>query len=120
MPVLPAASADPLAFVQGSHNRASPHSLRRFLSRSCPTRWGAERTGMWKSFLLAAGVFACIVGVELLVIDSAVIQPLDGRGGPQVFTAPDWAPWSLISAGAVTVLNFFSLPTKAVKDFSKI
>jgi hypothetical protein len=75
---------------------------------------------MWKSFFLAAGVFACIVGVELLVIDSAVIQPLDGRGGPQVFTAPDWAPWSLISAGAVTVLNFFSLPTKAVKDFSKI
>jgi hypothetical protein len=37
-----------------------------------------------------------------------------------VFTAPDWAPWSLISAGAVTVLNFLSLPTKAVKDFSKI
>ena len=38
------------------------------------------------------------------------------RGGPQVFTAPDWAPWSLISGGAVTILNFFSLPTKAMKQ----
>ena len=71
---------------------------------------------MWKSFFLAAGIFACMVGVELLVIDSAMLLPVDGRGGPQVFTAPDWAPWSLISGGAVTILNFLSLPTKAMKQ----
>lgn len=71
---------------------------------------------MWKSFFLAAGIFACMVGVELLVIDSAMLLPIDGRGGPQVFTAPDWAPWSLISGGAVTILNFFSLPMKALKQ----
>jgi hypothetical protein len=45
-----------------------------------------------------------------------MLLPVDGRGGPQVFTAPDWAPWSLISGGAVTILNFFSLPTKAMKQ----
>jgi len=39
---------------------------------------------MWKSFFLAAGVFSCIVGIELLIIDSAVVLlPLDApRGGP--------------------------------------
>ena len=67
---------------------------------------------MWKSFYLAAGIFACLLGVELLVIESAVILPVDGRGGPRTFSAPDWAPWSLISAGAVTILNFCTLPTK--------
>lgn len=67
---------------------------------------------MWKNFCLAAGIFACLLGVELLLIESAVILPVDGRGGPQTFSAPDWAPWSLISAGAVTILNFGTLPTR--------
>lgn len=58
---------------------------------------------------LATGIFACVVGVEMLLIDSAIVLPIDGRGTPRVFTAPDWAPWSLISAGAVTVLHFCSL-----------
>ena len=65
---------------------------------------------MWKSFCLAAGIFACAIGVEMLLIDSAVIRPLDGRGGPWTFTAPDWAPWTLLSVGAVTVLHYVSLP----------
>lgn len=71
---------------------------------------------MWKSFFLAAGVFSCIVGIELLIVDSAMILPLDGRGGPRLFTAPDWAPWTLISAGAVTVLHFATLPKGLVKE----
>jgi len=71
---------------------------------------------MWKSVFLAAGIFACVAGVELLLIDSAVILPVDGRGDPRVFTAPDWAPWSLISAGAVTILHFCALPAAAGKS----
>jgi hypothetical protein len=67
-------------------------------------------TIMWKSFSLAAGIFACVVGVEMLLIDSAVILPLDGQGSPHTFTAPDWAPWTLLSVGAMTVLHFVSLP----------
>ncbi|NBW95785.1 MAG: hypothetical protein EBR28_03405 [Planctomycetia bacterium] len=75
---------------------------------------------MWKSFFIAAGIFCCVVGLELLVIDSAVILPLDGHGGPRVVTAPDWAPWALISAGAVTLLNFGSLPLKPANPISKL
>lgn len=67
---------------------------------------------MWKSFFLAVGTFACIVGIELLVIDSAVVLPPDGRGGPTYFTAPDWLPWSLISAGTIMVLHYVTLPRK--------
>lgn len=71
---------------------------------------------MWKSFFLAAGVFSCIVGIELLIIDSAVVLPLDGRGAARLFSAPDWAPWTLISAGAVTVLHFATLPKGLLKE----
>jgi hypothetical protein len=70
---------------------------------------------MWKSVFLAAGIFACVAGLELLLIDSAVVLPVDGRGEPTVFTAPDWAPWGLISAGAVTILHFCALPSAAGK-----
>jgi hypothetical protein len=46
----------------------------------------------------------------MLLIDSAVVRPLDGSGGPQTFTAPEWAPWTLLSVGAVTILHFCKLP----------
>lgn len=69
---------------------------------------------MWKSFFIAAGIFACLLGLELLIVDSAVVLPLNGHGTTKVFMAPDWAPWTLISAGAITLLNFGSLPLKTV------
>jgi hypothetical protein len=65
---------------------------------------------MWKSVFLACGIFACILGVELLVIDSAVLVPLSGRGEASTFRAPDWAPWTLLSVGAATILHFCQLP----------
>ena len=61
---------------------------------------------MWKSVFLASGIFATLLGIEMLLIDSATIVPLDGRGAPRHFAAPDWAPWTLLSAGAVTILHF--------------
>ena len=61
---------------------------------------------MWKSVFLASGIFATLLGVEMLLIDSAMVIPLDGHGSPRHFTAPDWAPWTLLSAGAVTILHF--------------
>jgi len=63
---------------------------------------------MWKSVFLAAGFFSCLVGAELLVIDSASVKPINGSGQVREITAPDWAPWALISAGAVTLLHFGS------------
>lgn len=64
---------------------------------------------MWKSFCLAAGIFALVLGVEMLVVDSAVVMPLLGDGQPRQVAAPDWAPWTLISIGAMTILQFVSL-----------
>lgn len=66
-------------------------------------------TPMWKSFLLAAGIFACVLGVEMLLIDSAVVVSLGG-GGATTFRAPDWVPWTLLSVGAATILQFYHLP----------
>ncbi len=61
---------------------------------------------MTRSVLLAAGVFACVVGLEMLLVDSAVLLPIDGKGPAKTFSAPDWAPWTLISVGAVSILHF--------------
>lgn len=68
---------------------------------------------MWKSLCLAAGIFACLLGVEFLLIDSAVVLPVHGGSGPRVFTAPDWAPWTLLSVGAVTIMHFVTLPSRS-------
>jgi hypothetical protein len=63
---------------------------------------------MWKSFFLASGIFAGVVGVEMLIIDSAVVVSMGG--GESVFRAPDWMPWTLLSVGAATILHFCHLP----------
>lgn len=65
---------------------------------------------MWKSVFLAAGIFACILGVELLVVDSAVLVPISGDGQAEPFRAPDWMPWTLLSVGAATIMHFCHLP----------
>jgi len=67
---------------------------------------------MWRSFFLAAGIFACVLGVEMLVIDSAVVMPIAAGEQPRTVTAPDWAPWTLLSVGAVTILHFAHLQSK--------
>jgi hypothetical protein len=64
---------------------------------------------MWKSFVLAAGIFACVLGVEMLLIDSAVVVSLGG-GNASSFRAPDWLPWTLLSVGAATILHYCHLP----------
>jgi len=69
------------------------------------SRWPMH---MWKSFFLASGIFACVVGIEMLLIDSAVISSMNGQAS--VFRAPDWMPWTLLSVGAATILHFFHLP----------
>jgi len=70
---------------------------------------------MWKSMFLAVGIFATLVGIELLFIDSAVVAPLTG-GGSRSVAAPEWAPWLLISVGAITILNLCTLPRGLIKE----
>lgn len=71
---------------------------------------------MWRSFFLAVGVYCLILGTEALAIEKAVLKPRV-RGGQvlapaRVVAPPDWAPWSLLSAGAVVVIYSFTLPAR--------
>lgn len=68
---------------------------------------------MWRSFFLAVGFYVCLLGLEALAIHKAVLKP-HMRGGQVVapardVTPPEWAPWSLLSGGAIVVLYSLTL-----------
>jgi hypothetical protein len=75
---------------------------------------------MWRAFFLAIGATAALLGVECLLIDKAILVKRDGPASaaasatPPVgeIVPPDWAPWSLISLGAVVILYSFTVPKK--------
>lgn len=62
---------------------------------------------MWKGFFLASGIFTLILGAEAFAIDHATMN-----GGAGDVTPPEWAPWSLMSAGAVIILYSFTIPKR--------
>lgn len=74
---------------------------------------------MWRAFFLALGTYACILGAECLAIDKAVLhtraegESMLAGGSRQEFVPPDWVSWSLLSAGAVTILYSFTIPKRA-------
>ncbi|MEK6234075.1 MAG: hypothetical protein N2C14_05140 [Planctomycetales bacterium] len=73
---------------------------------------------MIRSFFLGVGAFAVILGVECLAIDEVAVRstkPPEKQETLRPFSSsaavtnptrklPDWAPWSLMSGGAVTIL----------------
>lgn len=65
---------------------------------------------MWRALFLAVGMFLLVLGLECLVIDQATIS--NPEKGVTTVAPPEWVPWSLISAGAVTMLYSFTLPKK--------
>ena len=84
---------------------------------------------MWRSFFLASGVYLILLGAECLGVQKFVLkeqqpvaqQPdrayLLGGDEPQVaarkeLVPPPWAPWSLMSTGAVVCLYSFSIPQR--------
>lgn len=73
---------------------------------------------MVRAFFLAIGMYAFILGLECLAIDKAVLHARQDSAAEQIATsyrelAPsDWAPWSLLSGGAVVMLYSFTLPAK--------
>jgi hypothetical protein len=69
---------------------------------------------MWRSLFLALGIFAVVLGVECLLIDRATLITSREVATAQVseFNPPDWAPWSLLSGGAVVILYSFTLPRR--------
>lgn len=79
---------------------------------------------MWRATFLGLGAYACLLGAECLVIDKAVLNRTETtQAGPfaynsvrnREFVPPDWAPWSLLSGGAVTMLYSFTLPKRGEK-----
>jgi hypothetical protein len=77
---------------------------------------------MMRAFFLALGIYAFLLGLECLVLEKAVLQPsrqataaaLAQQVAPSYreITPAEWAPWSLLSAGAVVILYSFTLPAK--------
>jgi hypothetical protein len=82
---------------------------------------------MWRSFFLAVGITLCIWGAECLVLEKAILageappptaqefasfmaEPT--RPAAKELTPPEWAPWSLLSSGAVIILYSFTLPRR--------
>lgn len=76
---------------------------------------------MWRALFLALGIYCCVLGVECLLIDKAILS--DGESTTMTratqrvtqsndMVPPPWAPWSLMSTGAVVILYSFTLPQR--------
>jgi hypothetical protein len=80
---------------------------------------------MWRAFFLAIGINLVLWGLECLVVEKAVLageaKPAEASVGAYLaepvrpareITPPEWAPWSLLSSGAVVILYSFTLPRR--------
>ena len=82
---------------------------------------------MFRAFFLALGIFICVIGLQCLVVEKAVlanfVQPRQQSsnksfGLPEsaprgrTVVPPDWAPWTLLGGGAVVILYSFTIPRR--------
>ena len=83
---------------------------------------------MWRALFLAIGVYLILLGVQCLGVEKFVLksrQPVVQQAQPFLFvprepqlgphkevTPPAWAPWSLMSTGAVVCLYSFTVPAR--------
>lgn len=71
---------------------------------------------MWRAFFLALGAYSCLLGVEALAVERAVLKPQirDGQvvAPARTISPPEWAPWSLMAGGAVVSLYSFTIPKR--------
>ena len=72
---------------------------------------------MMRALFLGMGLFVMVLGLEAMAIDNATVtnpQDTGAAGGSSTvtFTPADWVPWTLVSAGAVTILYSYTLPQK--------
>ena len=73
---------------------------------------------MFRAFFLALGLSTFLLGLECLVLEKAVLKARSNSAVEQVAVSyrevrpPEWAPWSLLSGGAVVMLYSFTLPAK--------
>ena len=83
---------------------------------------------MWRAFFLAIGISLIIIGAQCLVLERVVLAHTPGdaevqtnayvydnqqpAAGKKDITPPDWAPWSLMAAGAVVMIYSFTIPKR--------
>ncbi|MCO8120941.1 hypothetical protein NHH03_04265 [Stieleria sp. TO1_6] len=80
---------------------------------------------MWRSFFIAVGIMAIIVGFESLFIHSATfysargstaaefLDPSTVTGQTTINWQPkEWFPWLVLSVGALVVIYSFTLPQR--------
>lgn len=80
---------------------------------------------MWRSFFMALGIMAVIVGAESLLIDNANLyasgetQPSSfvnpsaaPSSGTRVWTPGEAFPWVLLATGGVVILYAITLPKR--------
>jgi hypothetical protein len=79
---------------------------------------------MWRSLTMAIGISLCILGGECMVLEKVVMADQKSQSSPvsqtgygyppsvrkQILVPPEWAPWTLLSAGAVVVLYSLTAP----------
>ena len=84
---------------------------------------------MWRAFFLAVGISCCLLGVEAMAVEKAILNVGSESTTARAFglsqsttfvrrelVPPDWAPWSLVSVGAVVILYSFSIPRRVGKE----
>jgi hypothetical protein len=69
---------------------------------------------MWRSFFLAIGAYCCLLGVQALAVEKAVLKAdaMSAQSTLREVVPPDWAPWSLLGGGAVVMLYSFTIPQR--------
>ena len=80
---------------------------------------------MWRSIFLAIGVTCCILGLECLVLDEAVLASSNtgpgssiavdvytSAGGARQIKTEEWMPWSFLAAGTVIILYSITIPKR--------
>ena len=84
---------------------------------------------MWRALFLAIGIYMILLGVECLGVERVNLKVRDDPppraslwektpevGPRKTITPPTWAPWSLMSAGAVVCLYSFTIPRRVKGD----
>ena len=80
---------------------------------------------MWRSLFLAVGFFLVLFGVQCLGVERMTLKMRDPPvssgslfgdepklGAQKQLVPPPWAPWSLLSSGAVVCLYSFTIPRR--------
>ena len=78
---------------------------------------------MWRALFTAIAICLLILGAEFLIVDNAVLALPQRKAAPtspfeppppqgpktRQISPPEWAPWTLLSAGAVVLLYTITL-----------